>query len=426
MGAPRVAGGEGSGGGCPGVRGGGGVGWGGGGGVEGVRARGCVPGVGGECVCVCGWVGGCPGGLGWRSGASGQCGAVWGQCLRAARWDRPALPWGLAGLALGPRGSPSSRASADCPASPVQGHSCPRGTATPSCPACLPACLVPARAQPRADAPGQPCAGASSGVAGRKAGARLQGHWAGGWRPEPRGIGGGRGLGSGPVGGLVREPQREPNGPGPLPPTRGLEGRSGRRGREPAGRCCSVHRGCPGRSPSRSMPAQQPRRGKEGPPPGGAPRACEQEGPGEAEALQAGGGLRPGKGAGCPQVPGLLLAGAPGGKPDQGLGSAPEAKGQTRGGYRGRQGQATPHSHPTPLQPRWSAQADRMLLPQNPPTHPPANTPTATRNRWWGRSAGWGWGWCWVFGHDPLSSPMFLVRQANMQAGHLGVALTLV
>ena len=147
-----------------------------------------------------------PGGL----PGNGRAARCWGQCLGAARWDAPALPWGLAGLALGPRGSPSSRASADCPASPVQGHSCPRGTATPSCPACLPACLVPARAQPRADAPGQPCAGASSGVAGRKAGARLQGHWAGGWRPEPRGIGGGAASGRGPLGVWCGSPSESP------------------------------------------------------------------------------------------------------------------------------------------------------------------------------------------------------------------------
>ena len=63
-----------------------------------------------------------PGGL----PGNGRAARCWGQCLGAARWEAHALPWGLAGLALGTRGSPSSMASpasAKCPASPVQGHS---------------------------------------------------------------------------------------------------------------------------------------------------------------------------------------------------------------------------------------------------------------------------------------------------------------
>ena len=284
---------------CPGVRGGGGVGWGGGGGVEGVRARGCVPGVGGECVCVCGWVGGCPGGLGWRSGASGQCGAVWGQCLRAARWDRPALPWGLAGLALGLRGSPAPGP----PLPPLcRGTRVLEGRRPPAAlPAQSSAVLSPRRA------PGEPWAGPPSVVPGRKTGAGLQGHWpeagdhnhgGGGW-----GVGGGVGgaarggvgwggvelggnlpawgVGGGPGGCLGREsrgpehskePHRQPNGPGPLPPTRGLEGGSGR-ARSLLDAALSVRRWTPRTVPLAGHAiTAAPRRG--------APQAREKERPG--------------------------------------------------------------------------------------------------------------------------------------------------
>ena len=142
---------------------------------------------------MCGWVGGCPGGLGWRSGASGQCGAVWGQCLRAARWDRPALPWGLAGLALGLRGSPAPGP----PLPPLcRGTRVLEGRRPPAAlPAQSSAVLSPRRA------PGEPWAGPPSVVPGRKTGAGLQGHW-----PEAGDHnhgGGGGGVGGG-VGGAAR------------------------------------------------------------------------------------------------------------------------------------------------------------------------------------------------------------------------------
>ena len=75
----------------------------------------------------------------------------------------------------------------------------------------------------------------------------------------------------------------------------------------------------------------------------------------------------------CPQVPGLL-AGAPGGKPSQGLGGssrtwlAPEAKGQLKAGCRGRQGPAPttqphPHPHLTPTNPCWASKSQARALP---------------------------------------------------------------
>ena len=145
---------------------------------------------------MCGWVGGCPGGLGWRSGASGQCGAVWGQCLRAARWDRPALPWGLAGLALGLRGSPAPGP----PLPPLcRGTRVLEGRRPPAAlPAQSSAVLSPRRA------PGEPWAGPPSVVPGRKTGAGLQGHWpeAGDQNHGGVGVGGGEGVGWGLVGGV--------------------------------------------------------------------------------------------------------------------------------------------------------------------------------------------------------------------------------
>lgn len=299
MGAPRVAGGEGSGGGCPGVRGGGGVGWGGGGGVEGVRARGCVPGVGGGCVCV--WVGG---GMSRGSGlALGGFGTVWsgvgtvpqGRTLGS---PRPALGPGRPGP--WPPRLPGSRAS---PSAPVQGHSCPGGTATTGCPACP----VLGRTQPTAGS-WRALGRAPLGSAREENGGWSAGALARGWRPQPRGWGvggaarggvgwggvewGGNlpawGVGGGPGGCLGREsrgpehskePHRQPNGPGPLPPTRGLEGGSGR-ARSLLDAALSAA-GRPGRSPSRAMPSQQP-------PAEERPRLARRSAPGEAEALQAG------------------------------------------------------------------------------------------------------------------------------------------
>src|SRR5512137_1516409 len=90
--------------------------------------------------------------------------------------------------------------------------------------------------------------------------------------------------------------------------------------------------------------------------PRGKPRRSKQD---EA----TGGRLRPGR-ARFPPFPGLL-AGAPGRKPTQGLGGSPrgsrgsEAKGQPKGGCRGRQGPApsTPTGPPRPRQ----APASRVL-----------------------------------------------------------------
>ena len=96
------------------------------------------------------------------------------------------------------------------------------------------------------------------------------------------------GVGGGPGGCLGREsrgpehskePHRQPNGPGPLPPTRGLEGGSGR-ARSLLDAALSAA-GRPGRSPSRAMPSQQP-------PAEERPRLARRSAPGEAEALQAG------------------------------------------------------------------------------------------------------------------------------------------
>ena len=275
------------------------MGWGGGGGVEGVRARGCVPGVGGECVCV--WVGG---GMSRGSGlALGGFGTVWsgvgtvpqGRTLGS---PRPALGPGRPGP--WPPRLPGSRAS---PSAPVQGHSCPGGTATTGCPACP----VLGRTQPTAGS-WRALGRAPLGSAREENGGWSAGALARGWRPQPRGWGvggaarggvgwggvewGGNlpawGVGGGPGGCLGREsrgpehskePHRQPNGPGPLPPTRGLEGGSGR-ARSLLDAALSAA-GRPGRSPSRAMPSQQP-------PAEERPRLARRSAPGEAEALQAG------------------------------------------------------------------------------------------------------------------------------------------
>ena len=297
MGAPRVAGGEGSGGGCPGVRGGGGVGWGGGGGVEGVRARGCVPGVGGECVCV--WVGG---GMSRGSGlALGGFGTVWsgvgtvpqGRTLGS---PRPALGPGRPGP--WPPRLPGSRAS---PSAPVQGHSCPGGTATTGCPACP----VLGRTQPTAGS-WRALGRAPLGSAREENGGWSAGALARGWRPQPRGWGvggggwsggGGAGWGGGGWGGVGGEPPGMGGGgrarwlsgagePGPraqqgaAPPaqwTRSPAAHPGSRGRvrpgpKPAGRC-SVRRWTPRTVPLAGHAiTAAPRRG--------APQAREKERPG--------------------------------------------------------------------------------------------------------------------------------------------------
>ena len=240
-----------------------------------MRARGCVPGVGGECVCV--WVGG---GMSRGSGlALGGFGTVWsgvgtvpqGRTLGS---PRPALGPGRPGP--WPPRLPGSRAS---PSAPVQGHSCPGGTATTGCPACP----VLGRTQPTAGS-WRALGRAPLGSAREENGGWSAGALARGWRPQPRGWG----VGGGPGGCLGREsrgpehskePHRQPNGPGPLPPTRGLEGGSGR-ARSLLDAALSAA-GRPGRSPSRAMPSQQP-------PAEERPRLARRSAPGEAEALQAG------------------------------------------------------------------------------------------------------------------------------------------
>ena len=259
----------------------------------------CVPGVGGECVCV--WVGG---GMSRGSGlALGGFGTVWsgvgtvpqGRTLGS---PRPALGPGRPGP--WPPRLPGSRAS---PSAPVQGHSCPGGTATTGCPACP----VLGRTQPTAGS-WRALGRAPLGSAREENGGWSAGALARGWRPQPRGWGvggaarggvgwggvewGGNlpawGVGGGPGGCLGREsrgpehskePHRQPNGPGPLPPTRGLEGGSGR-ARSLLDAALSAA-GRPGRSPSRAMPSQQP-------PAEERPRLARRSAPGEAEALQAG------------------------------------------------------------------------------------------------------------------------------------------
>lgn len=96
---------------------------------------------------------------------------------RGQQWPGPLWPgpW--------PPRLPGSRAS---PSAPVQGHSCPGGTATTGCPACP----VLGRTQPTAGswrALGRaPLGGAREENGGWAAGALARG-----WRPEPRGRGGG-------------------------------------------------------------------------------------------------------------------------------------------------------------------------------------------------------------------------------------------
>ena len=156
---------------------------------------------------------------------------------------------------------------------------------------------------------------------------------------------------------------------GAAPPaqwTRSPAAHPGSRGRvrpgpKPAGRCSlcpplDAQDGPPRGPCHHSSPPPRSAPGSREGAPRGKPRRSKQD---EA----TGGRLRPGR-ARFPPFPGLL-AGAPGRKPTQGLGGSPrarlgsEAKGQPKGGCRGRQGPApsTPTGPPRPRQ----APASRVL-----------------------------------------------------------------
>ena len=291
---------------------------------------------------------------------------------------RPALGPGRPGP--WPPRLPGSRAS---PSAPVQGHSCPGGTATTGCPACP----VLGRTQPTAGswrALGRaPLGGAREENGGWAAGALARG-----WRPQPRGWGvggggwsGGGGAGWGGVGwgGVGGEPPGMGGGgrarwlsgagePGPraqqgaAPPaqwTRSPAAHPGSRGRvrpgpKPAGRCslCPPLDGPPRGPCHHSSPPPRSAPGSREGAPRGKPRRSKQD---EA----TGGRLRPGR-ARFPPFPGLL-AGAPGRKPTQGLGGSP----------RGSRGEG--------------AEAGRGRLPP-----PPPGLPGPGRHRPLGSSEPWG------------------------------------